>query len=90
DDFLSTLYKDLAKSKKELEKVLQVPTDIISWPYGNRNRAFSRIANKLGFKMQYGTIYGFNYPGTNITKLKRIAVSRFDSLKRFKAKLELR
>ena len=77
---LEELRADLKTSSKCLEKITNVPTEIIAWPYGNHNEEYSVIAKAVGYKMHFTSLSGYNETKSSPYFIKRIPISSRDTI----------
>src|SRR3989344_9432279 len=66
--------KEIALSKKELERILNKKIFHLAYPYGYYNEAAINASRKAGYSLAVTTEYGYNEPSSDPLRLKRIAV----------------
>ncbi len=81
------LKKEIAESKKEIEKILKKPCMAFSYPFGNNNLQIRKILFEEKYACALTSTYGTNTRKTNPFQLKRIALNNLYDLNIFKLTL---
>lgn len=66
------LARDLGLSKELIEKKLHKKCGFLSWPWGKFDREAIELAKSLGFEGMVTTKKGVNYPGSEVSAIKRV------------------
>jgi glycosyltransferase involved in cell wall biosynthesis len=75
--------EEVAGSREDLERELNVPINVFSYPYGEYNEAIQAVVEGLGFLGACGVQPGMNMPTTSTLALRRTEIYGTDSFIRF-------
>ena len=73
------LTNQLKGSREDLERLLDEPVDYIAYPYGHYNDLVLDSARKAGYKAAFSVQPGFNRPGVDPYRIRRIDVFGMDT-----------
>ena len=73
------LTDELKGSREDLERLLGEPIDYIAYPYGRYNDLVLEIVKKAGYKAAFSVQPGFNRPGGDPYRIRRIDVFGTDT-----------
>jgi peptidoglycan/xylan/chitin deacetylase (PgdA/CDA1 family) len=85
------IFREVVESKRQMDAVLDRPTDFFCYPYGDFDDRVMSIVKEAGFKGALSCIRGSAYPGReDAFQLPRKAISYGDSLAGFWWKLHMK
>ena len=73
------LYQEVAGSKSDLEALLGEPVAYIAYPFGRYDERVSRMARAAGYRAAFSVESGFNRPGIDAYRIRRIDVYGTDT-----------
>ena len=76
---VSELTDELKGSREDLEQLLDDPIDYIAYPYGRYNDLVLESVKKAGYQAAFSEQPGFNRPGVDPYRIRRIDVFGTDS-----------
>lgn len=84
------LQEELVESRKTIERELQRPCDLFSYPNGS-HKDFTvrdqRAVRQAGYRAAFSQIYGFNPAEANLYALRRVNIVRAENFSLFLAKI---
>lgn len=83
------LTDELRGSREDLERLLNEPIDYVAYPYGHYNDLVLGSVKKAGYKAAFSVQPGFNRPGVDPYRIRRIDVFGTDTPKRLLRKVAL-
>jgi len=75
----AALEEELAGSKRELESLLDAPVDCLAYPFGKLDDRVAAAARRAGYRAAFSVQPGFNRPGTDPFRIRRLDVFGSDS-----------
>lgn len=74
---------ELAESRIELERVLDIPVDVVAYPWGNPSEQVCRLAKQAGYAAGVILRRRVNFDSTPAFALRRIGINSETSIARF-------
>lgn len=81
------LHRELSQSRTRLEKELNRPVNVMTWPHGAASLRTAKAAQAAGFSRAACSLYGVNEPGRDAMLLRRIEITGFDDERDFIGKV---
>lgn len=75
----AALEEELAGSKRDLEALLGAPVECLAYPYGRLDERVVTAAREAGYRAAFSVQPGFNRPGTDPFRIRRLDVFGGDS-----------
>lgn len=83
------LNDELAGSKMDLESLLGKPVPYLAYPFGRHDERVVAAARQAGYVAAFSVLSGFNRPGDDLFRIRRIDVFGWDSPARLLRKIRL-
>jgi len=85
----AALIDELSGSREDLERLLDEPIDYVAYPYGHYNDLVLESVKNAGYKAAFSVQPGFNRPGVDPYRIRRIDVFGTDTPKMLLRKVAL-
>jgi len=85
----SDLEHELSGSKRALERVTGAPVELLAYPYGFHNDQVVEQAKNAGYVAAFSTRSGFNHPGDDPHRIRRLEVLGTDTPRQLLRKVAL-
>ncbi|MHB9057773.1 MAG: polysaccharide deacetylase family protein [Bacillota bacterium] len=86
-EYRTRILADLTRSRADIATQLGRTPLAITYPYGTSNPTVEALARQAGYGLGLSTLKGFNLPGENPMRLRRITIVEADGPLRFAFKL---
>lgn len=73
------LVREVVQSKTELENVLDSAVRYFAYPYGKHDEAVMAAVKEAGYEAAFSVIPGFNRPGADLYRIRRLDVFGWDT-----------
>lgn len=83
------LANQLRSSKLEIEALLGQPVPFLAYPFGRHDERVVAASKQAGYAGCFSVIPGFNRPGQDPYRIRRLDITNFDTPKRLLRKLAL-
>jgi len=80
--------RNLRESKNTIEKLLDKEVKYIAYPFGKYNKEVIEDLKEEGYKMAFTTKRGIANSNNGLYELKRVFISGYTNIKKFKRKIE--
>lgn len=85
---IDEMIKEAVESKRTLEKILDYPITMFSYPFGHYSNVTTRILSEAGYEIAVTSRWGSQNSGKHILKLKRISFKERDKVSEIRDKIE--
>lgn len=85
----AALADELRGSRDELQQLLGRTVDAVAYPYGRTDARVQQAAREAGYRLGFSVEPGFNRPGGDALRLRRLDITGHDGRSRFARKVAL-
>lgn len=85
----AALVDELRGSREELQQLLGRPVEAVAYPYGRTDTRVQLAAREAGYRLGFSVEPGFNRPGGDAMRLRRLDITSHDYSSRFARKVVL-